>query len=299
MAETQSQPAAKIARRGDGMPRVTHSGLPRAYFHDVYAWALRASWGVILALFAVTYTLINVVFAGLYLAAGDTIAGARPGSFADAFHFSVQTLSTIGYGQLTPQGMGHAIVAVESAVGIIVVALATGLVFSKFSRPTSRVLFSKRIVIHERNGARTLMFRIANARGNEIIEASVRCTALKNEITAEGDRMRVLHDMALRRDTNPVFSLSWLVMHTIDENSPLHGMNHADMEAGDVRVVVSFTGIDNTLSQTVHAHHMFFAEDIEVDRRFVDVISRLPEGGVALDLEHFHDTEPLPAKKSS
>jgi len=217
----EEQPATpKVVRRRDGMPRVTHAGLPRAYFHDVYAWALRTSWGVLLLLFAVAYGLVNVFFAALYLAAGDTIAGARPGSFADAFSFSVQTLSTIGYGQLTPVGFGHAIVAIESAAGVIVVALATGLVFSKFSRPTARVMFSRRIVIHERNGQRTLSFRIANARGNEVIEAAVRCTALKNELSDEGERMRVLHDMNLRRDTNPVFSLSWVVMHTIDESSP-------------------------------------------------------------------------------
>jgi inward rectifier potassium channel len=115
---------AVARRRSDGMPHVRHSGLGRAYFHDAYAWALRASWSVVLSLFAIVYVLINVIFAALFVAAGDVLVGARPGSFADAFYFSVQTLSTIGYGQFTPKGWGHALVLLESVTGVIVVALA-------------------------------------------------------------------------------------------------------------------------------------------------------------------------------
>jgi inward rectifier potassium channel len=282
-------------RASDGMPEMTQVGQRRRFFHDAYAYLLRASWSVVLGLFVVVYVVLNALFGTAYYLAGDAIVGARPGSWLDTFYFSAQTLSTIGYGQMAPQGIGHVLVVTQAALGMLVTALITGVVFAKFSRPTARVMFSRRMVIHERNGVMTLLFRIANARGNEIIEAAVSCTALMSDVSAEGERMRVLHDLKLRRDTNPIFALSWLVMHSIDEDSPLYGKSMEDLVNGDVRVLVSFTGIDNTLSQTVHAHYMYFAEDIDFNHRFIDVISRPEEGGILLDLDRFHDTEPIPA----
>ncbi len=288
--------AAKPPRdRGQGFGRIQRVGVPRAWFADLYAWLLSARWSVLLVICTVAYVIVNSVFAGLYLLAGDVIINAQPGSFHDAFFFSVQTLSTIGYGAMAPRGLGNVIVAVECIVGLVSLAMATGIVFAKFARPTARVLFSDKALVQKRDGVPYLVFRLANARGNQIVEASLSVTVILDEVTKEGERIRAIRDLHLRRRTTPAFALSWTAMHPIDEKSPLYGFGPADLEAHDARIQVTLTGIDSIFAQTVHARHAYFCEDIVFDRRFVDVIINHPDGAITLDLTHFHDTLPVEA----
>jgi inward rectifier potassium channel len=281
-------------RNAEGFARVERLG-HTASLRDIYAYLMRARWSTLLVLCALAYILLNLVFASLYLSFDGSIQGARPGVFLDAFSFSVQTLSTIGYGAMAPHGAGHIIVACEALTGIICLALATGLVFNKFARPTSRVLFSHGMIINERDGAPHLSFRLANARGNEIVEAMLRVTVLIDEVTQEGERMRRLHDLKLERARTPVFTMSWLVLHRIDEKSPLHGMSRKDIE--QVRFVVSLTGLDTIFAQQVHARHMYFGTDIEFDRTFVDVMTPLEDGSLRIDLRRFHETKSLKSEQ--
>ncbi len=284
--------AAERRDRGpSGIGPVVRVGMPKAYTSDLYAWLLRASWKWLMALFATIYLLINGLFAGLYVLVGDCIDGAD-GSLTDAFYFSVQTLSTIGYGGMTPRGAGNLIVAIESLVGLVSLALTTGLVFSKFSRPSARVLFSDKMVISRRDGVPHLVFRVANIRGNDIVEAFMRVSLALREVTEEGEETYALHDLTLRRNETPLFSLSWLVMHAIDQESCLSGMDFEALSKQDARIIVSFTGIDSTFSQTVHAHHVYWAQDVLVGERFVDIMSRDADGTVRMDLRPFHDTVP-------
>ncbi|MBM4358916.1 MAG: ATP-sensitive inward rectifier potassium channel 10 [Deltaproteobacteria bacterium] len=283
-----SHATPKSAPRPNLTPTVV--GGNRKLMHDLHVWALGASWSVVLGLFVGAYVLVNLGFALLYLLAGDVIVGAVPGSFTDAFHFSVQTFSTVGYGQMAPRGIGHVLVTLESAVGVLMVAIATGMMFAKFSRPTAGVEFSQPMVIRRHKGVPTLMFRIANARGNQVIEASVSCVALKDAVSAEGERMRAQHDLTLVRSSTPLFAMSWIVMHPVDATSPLHGLDDDARRRGDVRVAVSFTGLDSTLAQQIHAHRIYLAEDILEGRRFVDILERQgPETRIYLD--RLHETE--------
>jgi inward rectifier potassium channel len=249
---------------------------------------------MVLAIFISAYVVVNLAFALLYVLAGDVIAGAHPGSFTDAFHFSVQTFSTVGYGQMAPRGFGHVLVTLESAVGVLMVALATGLVFAKFSCPTARILFSRNALLREHDGLPNLIFRLANTRGNQVLEASVKCVALKDEVSREGEKLRSLHDLKLRRDNTPLFSLTWTVMHPIDESSPLHGLALDALRRGDVRIIVSFTGLDDILAQQIHASHAYLPEDLLEGRRFVDVLRR-EEREALVDLSRLDETEPFPA----
>ncbi len=274
--------------------RAVRVGMRTGHLSDVYAFLLNATWRRLLAVFAAVYVSVNALFAALYVAGGDCISGARPGSFADAFNFSVETMTTVGYGHLSPHGTwGYAVADTESFVGVVLVAMATGLVFAKFSRPTSRVMFSKVAVIGLHNGRRCLMFRLANARGNEIVEATIRVSALKFTVTAEGDRMRRFYDMQLERASSPVFILTWLVIHPIDADSPLSGMSREQLVDNDVHIAVTMTGIDGTFAQTVYARHDYPIADIRFDARFADVIETLPDGRTKIDYARFHDTTPL------
>lgn len=265
-------------------------------FDDLYHLLMVASWSRLLLTIAGVYLSINVIFGALFLLGGDdAITGARPGSFLDAFFFSVQTFSTIGYGVMAPKGAyASAVVTVEAFVGLLTVAMATGLMFSKFSRPTARVLFSSRMTIGARNGRTTLSLRMANERGNDIIEASFRVTVLKPEMSAEGEKIRRLHDVALVRSETPMFSISFQGFHVIDETSPLFGETPESLQEGAMRFIVTVTGLDGTVGQTIHARHIYQAEDIAWGARFADVLSNTPEGRLQIDYTRFHDIEPLP-----
>lgn len=271
-------------------PGIVKVGLKTGTFDDIYHFMMMASWKRLFALIGAMYLGTNAVFAGLYVLAGDSIQGAEPGSFSDAFFFSVQTLSTVGYGVMAPKGfLGSTLVTLEAFIGLLGMAMASGLMFSKFARPTARVIFSSRVVITTRDGKRCLALRMANGRANEIVEATLRISVLKPEVTAEGERLRRFHDLTLMRNQTPLFTMTWLVLHVIDEQSPLYGETEASLHAMSVRFIVTLTGIDSTFAQTVHARTTYFADDVVWGGRFVDVTSQLPDGRLQVDYAKFDD----------
>jgi inward rectifier potassium channel len=263
---------------------------------DFYHTLMRAGWPVTFGVILGAFVGINVVYALVYVAIGG-VHGVRPGNFEDCFFFSVQTLATIGYGTMVPATRtAHLVVTLEAFTGILVTALTTGLLFAKFSRPTARVLFSRNVVIAPHDGKPTLMFRLANERGNRIVQASVRVSILRETVTAEGMRMRRLIDLKLQRADSAMFQITWTVFHTIDESSPLFGATAESLAKEQLGLVVTLIGLDDTLSQTVHARYAWTYQDFLFDRRFVDVITDAPDGSRTLDLRKFHDTLPLRAE---
>ncbi len=262
---------------------------------DFYHFVMDARWGIVLVFIATTYLLTNIFFAGMYLLGGDCIAAAEPGSFADAFFFSVQTMATIGYGAMAPKTMyAHILVTIEALSGLFGVALATGIVFAKFARPTARVRWSEVALLNKRNGVPHLVFRVANARQNQIVEASIRLCALKFETTAEGENMRRYYDMPLLRSQNPIFAMTWTVMHPIDATSPLHGMSFADMVKGRIEILAILTGLDSTFGQTIHARFAYAMEDIHENARFKDIVYEMPDGTRQVKLDKISEWEPIP-----
>ena len=278
----------------NGRPRVVRVGQPHTPWGDLYHWLLTLTWPGLVALVTVLYLAINALFAWGYVLGGDCIENAEPGSFADAFFFSIQTMSTIGYGAMHPKTIyANTLVVMEIFIGILGVAMVTGLMFARFSRPTSRVMFSRVAVISTYNGVPTLMFRTANQRRNQILEANLRVVAVQSELNAEGHFMRRIRDLKLIRDETPIFGLSWLAMHTIDETSPLWGTTPESLAEKETEIVVTLTGIDDTFSQTVHARHSYIASEILWDRAFVDIFFRCSDGRYAIDYNDFHKVESL------
>ncbi len=304
-AEIEHTPVAHLAQeRIDGkaerpkrvdLGQAVRKGMPPELRQDLYFFFMEGSWTRLLASFGFIYLFLNVVFAGLFMLDPGSFSG--DGSFRAAFSFSVQTLSTIGYGALTPGNeYGDTLVAIESAVGIFFAAMATGLMFAKASRPQASVLFAEHPIITTRHGARTLMLRVANARGNEVVDAEARVSIVVEEISAEGHHMRRLHDLELERDKMPLFMLSWTMLHVIDEESPLFGCSLGS--GGMVALTVTLTGHDGTYGQTTYSRHIYYAEDFKIGHRYADVISELPDGRLMIDLDRFHDTEPDPTAEA-
>ncbi|MGB8687613.1 MAG: ion channel [Microcoleus sp.] len=288
------QPHRLVSRKGQFTLNVVRLGLPRLHFADLYHWLLTLSWPGFFTLISLLYVITNSLFALAYLAGGDCIANARPGSFQDAFYFSVQTMATIGYGAMYPRtDYANIIVAIQALFGLWGVAMVTGLAFARFSKPTARVIFSRVAVIAPFNGVPTLMYRTANQRLNQILEAQQRATLIRDEVTSEGDYMRRFYDLPLVRSQSPIFALTWTVMHAIDESSPLYKLTAKDLVEQQAEIVITLTGLDETVSQTIHARHSFVASEILWDLRFVDIISRTPEGKRVVDYTRFHEVKPL------
>jgi inward rectifier potassium channel len=278
-----------IAR--DRADRVLALGLRRLWVGDLYHRILTVGWCVFFAVGAGLYLAANGVFALLYLIEPGSIANAKPGIFADAFFFSVQTMATIGYGQMAPATLyANILMTVETGVGLMFIALTTGLVFARFSRPTARVLFSEVAVIGPYNGKPTLSVRLANERQNQILAAEVSMTLVRDEVSLEGDLRRRFYDLKLLRDRSPVFALTFTVMHQIDPDSPLYEATAEGLAAANAELLVTASGVDETLAQPVHARTSYLPHEIRWDHRFADIMGWTEDGRRAIDYGRFHDT---------
>ncbi|MEO1006335.1 MAG: ion channel [Cyanobacteria bacterium J06638_38] len=264
------------------------------YWQEPYYLLLTVPWWGFLLLTILFYLAINALFAWGYLLGGDCIANATPGSFEDAFFFSVHTLTSIGYGSMYPTtNYADILVTIEALVGIVGIALITGLAFTRFSQPTAKVIFSKIATISEHNGIPTLMLRAANQRHNQIIEAQIKVYLMRDEISREGEYMRRFYLLDLLRDRTPRFTLSWTIMHPINEHSPLWQATPESLAKTRAMLVVSFSGIDETVCQSLHAPHSYSAEDILWSHRFADIIHQTPQGDHYVDYTHFHHATPI------
>ena len=264
---------------------------PPETFSDLYHRMLRASWRVTVLVIATLVMTVNVVFAVAFYIVGG-IGGARHGSFADAFFFSVQTVATIGYGAFYPQSLGaHILVTLESIVGILVAAISTGLVFAKFSIPTARIAFSRKAVITQLNGVRSLIFRVGNLRGNYVVDAQMRMTLTHLEKTQEGRSLYRMLDLPLLRERSPSLGRTWSIVHQIDDKSPLKDATPQSLIDTETELQAAITGMDSTSSQAVHARYRYDAEDILFEKRLADMLSPKPDGRVKLDFAKFHDVE--------
>ena len=256
---------------------------------DIYATLLNAGWHWMLGMLCVVYLLINLVFAGAYYLDTGGIHNAHPDSFLDVFFFSVQTLATIGYGGMSPNGIiANLLVTIEAMVGFAYYGLVTGLMFAKFSRPTARILFSDMAVITTHNGHPHFMVRLANERHNGVVSAQAKLSLMRDEVTSEGQRMRRIHDLSLVRSEIPVLRLTWTIMHRIDETSPLYGATSEQLRSNQSEIIVSLMGLDETFSQTIHARHSYVADEIACNAHFEDVLTRHPNNTIEVRYDKFH-----------
>lgn len=286
----QLPPIPRMAAAGRSQLRFV--GLPRIDWRDGYHLLLTMPLWAFFGVLAMAFLGVNVVFACLYLLNPGGLAGARPGSFSDAFFFSIQTLGTIGYGVIAPRSLyTNLLVTAETFLGLFQLAIATGLMFARVSRPTARIMFSDRAVICSYEGAPTLMFRAANRRRNRIVEAEVSLSMMIDTVTAEGASMRVIRDLPVIRARSPLFILTWQVMHRIDEASPLFGHTLASLNADRVEIMVVMKGLDETFASTIHARTSYIPEEIVWNGRLADIFMLDDSGRRIIDFRHFHDVD--------
>lgn len=266
-------------------------------FSDAYHSILSLSWSTFLFITLLSYLGTNIIFAACYYLCGPgalTSLSVDPTErFLDVFFFSVQTMSTIGYGKMAPVSLGaNILVTLESIVGLMGFALVTGVIFSRFARPTARVVFSKVAVINKHDGIESFIFRIGNERLNQIVEARVNVVLVVDEKTKEGESYRTLYDLGLERSQTPLFTFSWTVVHPITEKSPLYGLAKEDLESKNAEILVTVAGVDDTFSQTIHSRFSYTASHILWKHAFVDILKRTDDS-FFIDMDNIHTVRPL------
>ncbi len=286
----------KRAINHDGSFNVRRRGGPHR--HDPYQWLIRMNWWPFIGVVVGFFLLLNVAFAGGYLLlglnqlAGTSTVGGAGHHFLSALFFSVQTFTSVGYGHVYPATNATGFLSsLEALVGVLTFALATGLLYGRFSRPTARIHFSHSAIISRRaDGMPCLQFRIANQRNNILINLEAR-VLLKTVDAATNDQRYAF--LPLERDSVNFFPLSWTIVHDITPDSPLHGLGPEDYARLDLEILVQLKGFDDTFAQDVHARNSYTHDEIEWHRRYVRAYEVAEDGVAVIDLDLLHQTEAL------
>jgi inward rectifier potassium channel len=289
-------PMSKSASRVKvGGREVVTGGIAPAVLQDLYHFLMTVTWPQLFAAIAAFFLVFDFLFGCLYYLEPGSVANLSPPGFAGAFFFSVETLATVGYGEMHPSSLyGHIVSMIEVFVGLMMLALVTGLMFARFSRPRARFLFARLAVIRPVDGRLTLMFRAANARQNVVQEASAKLRMIHDEVTREGLQLRRITDLKLVREHHPAFFVGWTIMHVIDDSSPLSAQTEESLRLSGASFVLSLSGTDETTGHTLMAREDYPAGSILWNKAFRDVLDVTEEGVVLFDYTRFHEVEDLP-----
>jgi inward rectifier potassium channel len=291
--QTERTPRPRVVRLGGR--EIVAQGLRLSFWADISHRCMTATWPSFIAGAAFVFVSFNALFASLYWIGyqfGDqAISNVPHGAYIDYLYFSIETLSTAGYGDMHPQThYGHFIAAIELFTGIFSMSLMTGLIFARFSRPSARLLFANSPVISNHEGAPTLMLRLANERHDIIGNATARLWMFTDVVTPEGHEVRRFNELPLLRNESPALALSWTLYHVIDDQSPLFGLTAEDFDSADLSLVLVVSGYDVVAAQTVHARKSYQHHEIRFGHRYVDVLDNSEDGRVRIDYGRFHDT---------
>ena len=265
-----------------------------------YSNLVSTTWNRFFLFVAISYLILNGFFAVGYVLCGqgglvNTLDTGIYSPFLKAFFFSIHTSATIGYGSTVPVGVPtNILVALESVVSLLGLAVVTGLVFARFSRPVADILFSKNALMTYLGDLRSFQFRIVNSRNNQIIDLHVRLLVSRFENNASGAAVRRYYPLRLERESVVFFPLSWTVVHPIDRDSPLFGVTEEELCASGAEFLILLTGMDETFSQIVNTRSSYRANEIIWDAKFADIFVYDPDGRMAgVDIKRFHDTTPV------
>jgi inward rectifier potassium channel len=291
MAKSPSDRTSKPRIVRFGGREVITEGLNLTFWADISHRCMTASWPAFIAGAVLVFVVFNAAFAVFYWIGDQPIANVPGGAYIDYLYFSIETLSTAGYGDMHPQThYGHFISAVELFTGIFSMSLMTGLIFARFSRPNARLLFADNPVVSHHEGQPTLMVRFANERHNIIGNATARLWLLRDEVSLEGGSFRRFYELPLVRNEHPALALSWTLYHVLDEQSPLHGLDADDLDATGVALVLVVSGYDVVAAQIVHGRRTYEHSDIRFGHRYADILDTTEDGRLRIDYGRFHET---------
>ena len=267
-------------------------GLRTQFWQDIYYYAMTSSWPVFFAAIGVLFISINLTFATFFMMGDHAIGNLSPNNFLGAFFFSVETLATVGYGDMHPQTIyAHSVATAEIFIGMSGLALITGVMFARFSRPRSSIIFADHPVSYKAENHRILMIRMANARMNMISEASAKLRLIRDENSPSLGKFRKIHDLHLEREQHPMFVLGWSLIHVIDENSPLFGASTESLKSVNAALILSVDGVDETTNQNQRARHYYPCDLIKWNHRYVDIFDENSGQTQHIHYSRFHQSE--------
>ena len=278
-----------------GPREVETRGLGTAFWSDLYHRSMTVHWPAFFGSAALIFIVLNAVFAFVFWLGDRPIANVSPDlplPFG-MFYFSIETLATVGYGDMHPQtNYGHIVATVEIFTGMTFLAVMTGLIFARFSRPRARFVFAQHPVVGSHEGQPTLMIRVANARHNTISQATARLWLFRLESTKEREQFRRYYELKLERREHPMFSLSWTLLHVIDKTSAFHGMTAEEFAGSEGALILNLSGVDDNSAQRLYARQIYSRKDIRWQHRYADITSISDDGRLVLDYSRFHDVTP-------
>lgn len=279
----------------DGSFNVSRTGLDPSG-RNMYQWLINMSWLRFVGLIFGLYIVSNALFALIYMAIGvEEFIGIDEdnavGSFMGAFYFSTQTMTTVGYGAISPAGhLASMVAAIEAFIGFSGFALFTGLMYGRFSRPNARLMYSNNALIAPYKEGWSLQFRVVNRRNNVLMEmqARVMISYLDMETGA-----RKYYSLPLETDFIHFFPLNWTLVHKIDEDSPLDGVTEQDLIERDAEILILLKGFDDTFGQTVHSRYSYRYDEIVFNARFVKAYDTNDQGHTIMNIQDIHKHEPV------
>ncbi|MGO8914142.1 MAG: ion channel [Bradyrhizobium sp.] len=291
MFRSQNERMSKVNIVRFGDREIITEGLNLSFWADISHRCMTASWPAFIGGAALVFIAFNAVFAVFYWIGDQPVSNVPGSAYIDYLYFSIETLSTAGYGDMHPQThYGHFIATVELFTGIFSMSLMTGLIFARFSRPNARLLFADHPVVSNHDGKPTLMVRFANERHNIIGNATAKLWLLRNELSKEGQSLRRFYELPLVKNEHPALALSWTLYHVLDEQSPIYGLNADDFSALGVALVVVVTGYDVVAAQTIHARRSYDHTEIRFGQRYADILDTAEDGRLRIDYGRFHET---------
>ena len=283
-----------------GAREVYAKGLDHGFWGDFYHNAMTITWPAFVGVTAAIFIVVNALFALVYTLGTSPVSDAGNGKLVDYFYFSIETLATVGYGDMHPQtNYGHLVASVETFIGLFLTAVLTGLIFARFSRPRARFIFADVMVVTTHDGEPVLSLRLANGRLNLVSGASAQLWVTRIRQNAEGVRFRGFEQLKLERAQNPFFALSWTLFHKLDATSPIFGLSSDQLQAIEAQFLVTITGHDDSAAQSVQARQTYTIEHIRWGHRYVDIIRTDESGRNFLDYALIHDVEPFEPQPAS
>jgi inward rectifier potassium channel len=291
-----SRVTAERIMNKDGSFYMERTGHPKFRFYEIYHDLIRMSWTRFFAIILTAYLVENLIFAAIYYAIGvEHLTGISPGldplhQYLEAFFFSSQTLTTVGFGRIAPVGvLTSSVTAIESMIGVLAFAIATGLLYGRFSRPMAKLLYSSQAIIAPFREGSALMFRMTNLRSNQLIEVEMTVTLAYFE---KGAANRSFVRLNLERDKVALFPTSWTIVHPIDEESPLYMADIQDIRDMKAEIIVLLKAFDDTFSQTIYSRSSYHTNEILWGRKFLPMFTVAADGRTLLDYRKIDDMEP-------
>jgi inward rectifier potassium channel len=281
----------------DGKYTVVRTGIPFKDAFSIYQWLISMSWIKFFFIIILFYITFNVIFAFVYFTIGlDSLEGIKSVStfdrLLDAFFFSAQTVTTVGYGRINPVGIAANIVTtIESLSGLLSLAFGTGLLYGRFSKPSAKLIFSEKAIIAPFKEGLSFQFRTANLRTSHDlidVEATIAFSILDK---SDGMEIRKFYQLELEYKKINFFQSTWTVNHIINEDSPLYGMTKEDFETGEAEFLVLLKGFDDTFSQVVQARTSYICNEVVWGAKFSNIYGKTNDGRVTIALDEISNYE--------